>query len=74
MVVHSAPDGYTILFATSSLAVNRSLYRTLSYDPIADLAPVSQVSKFSLFMLVPNSSPAKSVQEFVAHAKANRAR
>jgi tripartite-type tricarboxylate transporter receptor subunit TctC len=71
MVVRSDPDGYTILFATSSLAVNRSLYRTLSYDPVADLAPVSHLSRFSFFMLVPNSLPAKSVQEFVAHAKAN---
>jgi tripartite-type tricarboxylate transporter receptor subunit TctC len=72
MVARSDPDGYTILYATSSLAVNRSLYRSLSYDPIADFAPVAQVSSFSLFMFVPNSLPAKSVQEFVAFAKANR--
>src|SRR5262245_34645840 len=39
-VAQSDPDGYTLLFATASLAVNTSLYRSLSYDPIADLAPV----------------------------------
>ena len=71
MVARSEPDGYTVLFATASLAVNRSLYRSLSYDPIADFAAVSLVSRFSLFMFVPNSSPAKSVMEFVAYAKAH---
>src|SRR5262245_30148620 len=40
-VARSDPDGYTILFATASLAVNASLYRSLSYDPIADFTPVS---------------------------------
>src|SRR3974390_1263867 len=39
-VARPGPDGYTVLFATASLAVNTSLYRSLSYDPIADLAPV----------------------------------
>ena len=72
MVARSEPDGYTILFATSSLAVNRGLYRTLSYDPVADLAPVSQVSRFALFMFVPNSLPVKSVRDFLDYAKANR--
>jgi tripartite-type tricarboxylate transporter receptor subunit TctC len=71
MVARSDPDGYTVLFATSSLAVNQSLYRSLSYDPIADLAPVSLVSRFPLFMFVPISSPAKSVMELVAYAKAH---
>jgi Tripartite tricarboxylate transporter family receptor len=70
LVARSDPDGYTVLFATASLAVNRSLYRSLSYDPIADFAAVSLVSKFSLFMFVPNSLPTKSVMEFVAYAKA----
>jgi tripartite-type tricarboxylate transporter receptor subunit TctC len=71
MVARADPDGYTVLFATSSLAINRSLYRSLSYDPLADLLPVSLVSRFPLFMFVPNSSPAKSVMEFIAYAKAH---
>jgi len=65
------PDGYTALFATSSLAVNTSLYRSLSYDPIADFAPVSLVTQLAYFVFVPNSSPAKTMKEFIAHAKAN---
>ncbi|MGA7486223.1 MAG: tripartite tricarboxylate transporter substrate binding protein [Xanthobacteraceae bacterium] len=71
LVARSDPDGYTILYATSSLAVNRSLYRSLGYDPIADLAPVVLLTAFPFFMFVPNSSPAKSVKDFIAFAKAN---
>jgi tripartite-type tricarboxylate transporter receptor subunit TctC len=68
-VAHAEPDGYTVLYGTSSVAVNASLYHSLDYDPIADLAPVSLVAKFPFFMFVPNSSPAKTVMEFVAYAK-----
>ena len=71
-VAHSDPDGYTLLFATSSLAVNATLYRTLSYNPTTDLAPVSLVAKFPFFMFVPNASPAKSIKEFVDYAKTRK--
>jgi tripartite-type tricarboxylate transporter receptor subunit TctC len=70
-VARSDPDGYTILFATSSLAVNHRLYRSLGYDPIADFAPIVHLTSFPYFMFVPNSSPAKSVREFIALAKAS---
>jgi len=65
----SDPDGYTVLFATASLAVNTSLYRSLSYDPIADFAPVSLVTELAYFVFVPNSSPAHSIKEFIDYAK-----
>ena len=68
-VARSDPDGYTILFATASLAVNTSLYRSLSYDPIADFAPVSLVTQLAYFVFVPNSSPAHSIKEFIDYAK-----
>jgi tripartite-type tricarboxylate transporter receptor subunit TctC len=71
-VAHADPDGYTMLYGTSSLAVNAGLYRSLSYDPIADLAPVSLTAKFPFFMFVPNSSPAKTVMEFVDHVKGHQ--
>jgi len=71
LVAKSSPDGYTILYATSSLSVAPSLYRTLSYDPVLDLAPVSLLFSFPFYMFVPNSSPAKTVREFIAHVKAN---
>ena len=68
-VAHSDPDGYTLLYGTSSLASNGALYRSLDYSPIADLAPISLVAKFPFFMFVPNSSPAKSVKEFIDDVK-----
>ena len=68
-VAHSDPDGYTILYGTSSLASNGALYRSLDYDPMSDLAPVSLVAKFPFFMFVPNSSPAKTVKEFISYVK-----
>ena len=68
-VAHADPDGYTTLYGTSSLAVNGSLYRTLDYDPMTDLAPISMVAKFPFFMFVPNSSPAKTVADFIAYVK-----
>jgi tripartite-type tricarboxylate transporter receptor subunit TctC len=69
-VARSDPDGHTILFATASLAVNTSLYRSLSYDPIADFAAVSLVTQLAYFVFVPNSSPAHSIKELIDHAKA----
>lgn len=71
-VVRSEPDGYSVLIASLPLAVNRYLFRALSYDPVTDLAPVTLICTYPNVMTVPNSSPAKSVMEFVAYAKANR--
>jgi tripartite-type tricarboxylate transporter receptor subunit TctC len=67
----SDPDGYTVLFATASLAVNPSLYRALSYDPVADFAPVSLVTELVYFVFVPNSSPAHSIKELIDYAKSH---
>ena len=65
------PDGHTILFATGSLAVNKSLYRSLAYDAVKDFAPVSLVTEGAYFAFVPNSSPAKTLKQFIDHVKAN---
>ena len=70
-VARSAPDGHTVLLAGTPLAVNRYLYHSLSYDAVADFAPVSLVSLQPNVMIVPSSSPAHSVAEFIARAKAN---
>jgi tripartite-type tricarboxylate transporter receptor subunit TctC len=69
--VRSEPDGHTILFATASLAVNTSLYRSLNYDALTDLAPVSLVTQMPYFVFVPNSSPARSMREFIDYAKSH---
>jgi tripartite-type tricarboxylate transporter receptor subunit TctC len=71
-VVRSEPDGYTILIASLPLAVNRYLFPSLNFDPVADLAPVTLICTYPNVMTVPNSSPAKSVMEFVDYAKASR--
>jgi tripartite-type tricarboxylate transporter receptor subunit TctC len=72
MVAKASPDGHTVFYATSSLAVAPSLSRTLGYDPIGDFAPVTHLFNFPFYMFVPVSSPAKTVKEFIAHVKANR--
>jgi tripartite-type tricarboxylate transporter receptor subunit TctC len=68
----SDPDGYTMLIASLPLAVNRFIYPSLGYDPVADFAPVSLICTYPNVMAVPNSSPARSVTEFIAYANANR--
>ena len=70
-VARSEPDGYTILIAALPMAVNRYLYKSLGYDPLIDFAPVTMICQFPNLLVVPNSSPAKSVQELIAHGKAN---
>ena len=70
-VARADPDGYTLLLASMPLAANKFLFRSLNYDPIADLAPISLICDFPNIMAVPVSSPARSVGEFIAHAKAN---
>jgi tripartite-type tricarboxylate transporter receptor subunit TctC len=71
-VARADPDGYTVLIGSLPLAVNRHIYPSLNYDAINDFAPVTLICLYPNLMVVANSSPAKSVAEFVAHAKANR--
>src|SRR5262249_37057691 len=67
----ATPDGYTLYLAGEFQATNLFLYPKLSYDPVADFAPVSLVVQYPTAFVVPISSPAKTVAEFIAHAKAN---
>src|SRR6266545_38927 len=71
-VARAEPDGYTILLQSLPLAVNQFLFPSIPYDPVADLAPVSLLCDYPNIMVVPNNSPAHSVTDFIAHAKANR--
>jgi len=65
------PDGYTVLMMSLTLAVNPSLYRKLPYNTEKDLAPVTLVASAPLMLVVHPSIPAKSVNEFIAFARAN---
>ena len=71
-VAHSDPDGYTIFIVGPGQATNQFLYPSLSYDPVGDFAPVTLLITQPNLMCVPNSSPAKSVQEFIAYCNANK--
>ena len=71
-VARAEPDGYTLLLCSLNMAVNRYLFPTLSYDPVADFAPVSLICDYPNVMAVPITSPAHSVVEFINFARANR--
>ncbi|QIL69374.1 tripartite tricarboxylate transporter substrate binding protein [Diaphorobacter sp. HDW4B] len=69
-VVRAKPDGYTILLAASgNLSVNQYLYKNLGFDPVKDLTPIVQISKFPLVLEVSETSPIKSFKDYVAYAK-----
>ena len=69
MVAKSAPDGYTLLFTTSALAINRSLYKNLPFDALRDFAPISVFAQ-SPNLLVAHQSAGADVKELLAQAKA----
>jgi tripartite-type tricarboxylate transporter receptor subunit TctC len=68
----AAPDGYTIFLGGAFMAKNPFLYPSSGYDPVGDFVPVTKVCEYTNVMVVPKSSPVKSVQEFIDRAKANR--
>jgi tripartite-type tricarboxylate transporter receptor subunit TctC len=67
----SAPDGYTILFVSSSYVVNPSLYPKIPYDPYKDFVPVTVAGDAPNILLVNPSVPAKTVRELTDYIKAN---
>jgi len=69
-VVRAAPDGHTLLIGTTALAISPSLYKSLSYDVLKDLAPVTQLAVTPNVLVVHPSVPAKSVRDLIALAKA----
>jgi tripartite-type tricarboxylate transporter receptor subunit TctC len=70
-VAKAKPDGTVLLFTTAGHATNAGLYANLPYDPVKDFTPITIVSKSSGFvLLVPSSSPYKTIQELIAAAKA----
>ncbi|QHI97607.1 tripartite tricarboxylate transporter substrate binding protein [Xylophilus rhododendri] len=69
-VARAAPDGYTILMATSSHAINATLYRKLDYSLTRDLTALSNLASVPLVLVVNPEVPARTVAEFVAYAKA----
>ena len=70
-VARAAPDGHTIMFASPGLVINPFLYASVNYDPNIDFTPVTLIGTYGNLLVVPNSSPIKSLVEFIARAKAN---
>jgi tripartite-type tricarboxylate transporter receptor subunit TctC len=67
----AAPNGYTILFVSSSFVVNPSLYPKIPYDPYRDFAPVTVAGAIPNTLIVHPSLPAKSLKEFIELIKSN---
>jgi tripartite-type tricarboxylate transporter receptor subunit TctC len=74
VVVRAPPDGYTLLLAVSSGAINATLYSNLSFNFVRDIAPVAMIGLGPFVMVINPKLPAKTVTEFIAYAKANPGR
>jgi tripartite-type tricarboxylate transporter receptor subunit TctC len=70
-VAKARPDGYTLLIAVSTNAVNASIYTNLNFNFVRDLTPVAGVGRTPFVMAFTPSFPAKTFPEFIAYAKAN---
>jgi tripartite-type tricarboxylate transporter receptor subunit TctC len=69
-VAKSEPDGYTLLMATSTtLAINKTLYKKLPYDPVKDFAPIGLVAAVPFALIINPQIPAETLPEFIAYAK-----
>ena len=70
-VVNSAPDGYTMLLVNPANGINATLYKTLDFNFIRDIAPVAGIVRTPNIMEVTTKLPVKTVAEFIAYCKAN---
>jgi len=70
-VLQADADGYTVYICSIGHAINQFIYRSLGYDPVADFSPVTLMCVYPNIFAVPNSSPDRSVPEFIARAKAD---
>ncbi len=69
IVAKSAPDGYTLLLSSGPFSINPSLYKSLPFDTVKDFVPVAQIANTPSVLVVHPSTPAQTVQEFVALAR-----
>ncbi len=70
IVAKSAPDGYTLLLASQTVAISASLYPKLAFDPVDDFAPISLIGREPGVLVVHPSLPVKTLREFVEYVKA----
>ncbi len=72
LAAKAAPDGYTLIMTSSSLAINPSMYKNLGYDALNDIAPVSLATLIPFILVANIALPVKSVRELVALARAHK--
>jgi len=70
-VATASPDGYTLLLAVATNAINTTLYKNLRFDFVRDIVPIGMIGTAPFVLVVPPSLPAKTLVEFIAYAKAN---
>jgi tripartite-type tricarboxylate transporter receptor subunit TctC len=70
-VARAAPDGYTLLFATSTNMINVTLYEKLNFNLMRDIEPVAGITRVPFVMEVNPSFSARTIPEFIAYARAN---
>ena len=70
-VAKAPPDGYTLFMTTNTTqSANPHLFKKLAYDPVGDFTPVAAIARGSMVLVLPGTSPIKSVAEFIAAARA----
>ncbi len=68
-VSRAAPDGYTLLLGDINLSVSPSMHKTLAFDPVRSFTPIGMIATAPMVVLVPGTSPIKSIKELVDQAK-----
>ena len=71
LVSHAEPDGYTLLLMSNGTAVSAGLFKNLPFNPRSDFAPVSLLGLFDLAVVVPESSPHKSLSDLIEFGRAH---